>query len=347
MLFHEFIAVIIIMPSMIARAPSDKKTFRWLLARIMLICLTIFTLLASQTIAKAAAAPQKVTIAFAAVSPIMAGVWMAKEIGAYEKYGLHANLVFIASGGIAVASQISGDLDMAFAASNALVAAVHQGARIVAVGSITNRPGAALWVQPQISMPAELEGKSLGISRMGSMSHFLTLLTLQKFGLQGKVNIQQHGDGPSLDVAFRAGLIAGRVAPLAPGPSARPLADLAELGIPYSMDYITVSQDYLKKNRQTVEALLKGYIEGVAALHKRKEQAIQVLSKYSRGSSGDQEEPYKYAIKYLERYPRVSPDTVQTVLDWMKISDVSVNRFFDNSVIESINRQGLIEELYR
>lgn len=289
---------------------------------------------------------QKVTVAYAAISPIMAGVWMAKEIGAYEKYGLQANLIFIASGGIATASMISGDLDMAVAASNAVISAISQGAPIVAVGTVTNRPGQILWVQPEIASATELQGKALGISRIGSMSHFLTLLTLQKFGLQGKVNIQQHGDGPSLDIAFRAGLIAGRLSSLRPDSRARPLADLADLGIPYSMDYITVSQDYLRKNRKIVEALLMAYTEGVAALHKRKAQGIEVLNKYLRRPSGD-EEPYRYAIKYLERYPRVDPDTVQTVLDWMKIPEAPVNRFFDNSLIEGINQQGFLEKLYR
>jgi ABC-type nitrate/sulfonate/bicarbonate transport system substrate-binding protein len=71
---------------------------------------------------------------------------MAKEIGAYEKRGLQADLVFIASGAVTVASLISGDLDMAVAASNAVIAAVSKGAPLVAVGSVTNRPGQTLWV---------------------------------------------------------------------------------------------------------------------------------------------------------------------------------------------------------
>lgn len=291
-------------------------------------------------------AAQKVTIAYAAISPIMAGVWMAKEIGAYGKYGLEPNLIFIPSGAVATASLISGDLDMAVAASNAVISAIAKGAPIVAVGSVTNRPGQILWVQPEISKPAELQGKSLGISRIGSMSHFLTVLTLQKFGLQNKVNIQQHGDGPSLDIAFQAGLIAGRLSSLRPDTRAKPLADLADLGIPYSMDYLTVSQEYLKKNRKTVEPLLMAYLEGVVALHSRKQQAMAVLNKYLRKSSTD-EEPYIYATKYLERTARVDPATVQTVLDWMKITDKPVNRFYDNGVIDNLNQQGFIEKLYR
>ena len=39
--------------------------------------------------------PPKVTIAYAAVSPIFAGVWMAKEMGAFEKHGVKADLIYI------------------------------------------------------------------------------------------------------------------------------------------------------------------------------------------------------------------------------------------------------------
>lgn len=332
---------------MIKRASAETKPIIGVSAKLFFAALAGFCFVLTPPAINAANTPQKVTVAYAAISPIMAGVWMAKEIGAYEKYGLQANLIFIASGGITVASLISGDLNMAVAASNAVISAVHQGAPIVAVGSVTNRPGQILWVQPEILKPSELQGKALGISRIGAMSHFLTLLTLKKFGLEGKVQMQQHGDGPSLDIAFRAGLIAGRLSSLRPGPQARALADLADLGIPYSMDYLAVSHDYLKKNRKTVEALMMAYTEGVAALHNRKGQAVEMLTKYLRRPSGDVEEPYRYATKYLERYPRVDPETVQTVLDWMKIPDTSVNRFFDNSIIENINQQGLIDKLYR
>ncbi|HXT54114.1 MAG TPA: hypothetical protein VN826_06405, partial [Candidatus Eisenbacteria bacterium] len=37
----------------------------------------------------------RVTVAYSAISPIFAGVWMAKEIGAFEKQGLKCDLVYI------------------------------------------------------------------------------------------------------------------------------------------------------------------------------------------------------------------------------------------------------------
>ena len=68
--------------------------------------------------------PSKVTVAYSAVSPIFAGVWMAKEIGAFEKQGLKADSVYISSGSITVQAMVGGNLDMSIAASNAVVSSI-------------------------------------------------------------------------------------------------------------------------------------------------------------------------------------------------------------------------------
>ena len=96
-----------------------------------------------------AQAQPKVTVAYSAVSPIFAGVWMAKEIGAFEKQGLKGDLVYISSGSITVQAMVGGNLDMSIAASNAVVSSVLRGAPLVAVGSITNRPAMSLLFSPR------------------------------------------------------------------------------------------------------------------------------------------------------------------------------------------------------
>ena len=50
-----------------------------------------------------------------------------------------------------------------------------RGAPLVAVGSITNRPAMSLFVQPEITKPEQLQGKTLAITRHGSSTHFLTV----------------------------------------------------------------------------------------------------------------------------------------------------------------------------
>src|SRR5262249_28803578 len=99
-------------------------------------------------------------------------------------------VVYISSGSIAVQAMVGGNLDMSIAASNAVVSAILRSAPLVAVGSITNRPAMSLFVQPEITKPEQLQGKTLAITRHGSATHFLTLFALEKLGLHDKVKIQ-------------------------------------------------------------------------------------------------------------------------------------------------------------
>jgi NitT/TauT family transport system substrate-binding protein len=296
--------------------------------------------------ASVAQSPSKVTVAYSAVSPIFAGLWMAKEIGAFEKHGLKADLVYISSGSVTVQAMVGGNLDMTIAASNAVVSSILRGAPLVAVGSITNRPAMSLYVQPEITRPEQLQGKVLAITRHGSSTHFLTLFVLEKLGLQDKVKIQPMGGTREVDASFRAGMVAGAVRSMKPGPKVRTLVDLPDLGIPFSMDLIAVKRDFYKNSPKMVEDMLKAYIEGVAALRTRKELAYKVLGKYLLG--GDAlDEAYEYAVKYLDRQPRVEPAVIQTVLNWEGKGETSVNDFFDNTIIDRIIKEGFVEKLYK
>jgi len=98
----------------------------------------------------AAHAQTKMTVAYSSIGPMAAGVWMAKESGAFEKYGLQTDILLITSGPVAVQALIGGDLQVVSAASNAVINAVLNGAPIIAVGGTANRPYHRLFVQPEI-----------------------------------------------------------------------------------------------------------------------------------------------------------------------------------------------------
>jgi len=295
----------------------------------------------------AAQSPTQVTIAYSAVSPIFAGVWMAKEIGAFEKQGLKADLVYISSGSVSVQAMVGGNLHMAIAASNAVVSAILRGAPLVAVGSITNRPAMSLFVQSDITRPEQLQGKVLGITRHGSSTHFLTVYVLEKLGLQDKVRIQPMGGTREVDAGFREGMLAGAVRSMKPGPNTRMLVDLPDLGIPFSMDLIAVKRDFYKNSPMTVEGMLKAYIEGVAALKTRKNLAYKVLSKYLLVGGGALDEAYEYAVKYLDRQAKVDPAVIQTVLKWEGKPETPLTEFYDNTIIDRIIKEGFVEKLYK
>ena len=298
--------------------------------------------------ANAAEAPrERIAFAYAAISPSMAGVWMAKEIGAFERNGLNAELVHISSGATAIQALVGGSVHAALGASNAVVAAAVKGAPIIAVGSNTSRPGMQLWVQPEIQWPEQLQGKTLAITRFGSTSDFVTRLILRKLNLEGKTELRQFGGVVEADIGFRAKQAEGRVSSQAPGPQAKMLVDAADLGIPFSMNLLAVSNDYLAKSPRSVEAIVRAYIEGIAALKTRKAQALKLFEKYMGPRGGSAEMHYEFVTKYLDSVPRVDPAAVDTVLEMVGAKGAPKAKLFDNSIIDRLAREGLIDKLYK
>ena len=290
---------------------------------------------------------ENIKIGTSALSPTMAGVWMAKESGAFERHGINAELVYISSGAVVVQALVGGSLHAALGASNAVIAAILKGAPIIAVGSNTSRPGMQLWVHPDIQRPEQLAGKTLGITRFGSTSEFVTRLVLRKLNLEGKTELRQFGGVVEADIGYRSGQSVGRLSSQSPGGDARKLLDAAELGIPFSMNLLAVSTDYHRRSPKIVEGIMAAYIEGIAALKQRKQQAHAVLAKYMGQRGGSADVHYEFVMKYLEAVPRVEPAAVDTVLEMVGSKEATKTKLYDNSVVDRLVQEGLIERLYK
>jgi hypothetical protein len=91
--------------------------------------------------------------------------------------------------------------------------------------------------------------------------------------------VRPFGGGVEADAGFRSRLAEGRVGTQAPTPRARKLIDGAELKIPFTADFLSVSTDFYRKSHQSVERIVMAYAEGVARLRTRKQQALDVLAK--------------------------------------------------------------------
>jgi ABC-type nitrate/sulfonate/bicarbonate transport system substrate-binding protein len=309
-------------------------------------CFALLTFWLLPVASPAATAPlPRVRIVYSSISSIFAGLWVAKETGAFERYGVRGELLYIGAGSIAVQAMMGGEVEVVAGAGNAVIAAILQGAPLISVGSVANLAAMTLWVQPDIKRPEQLQGKVLGISRHGSTTHYLTLVALEKIGLKDKVKLQALGGAPETDASFRAGLIHGAVRSVKPDPRAHGLADLAELKIPFPMDLFAVNRDYYKNQSKIVEGMLKAYSEGVATIKRRKEVAVEIIRKYLRKT--DVEDSYQYAARYLEGIPRVDPAGIQTVLAWEGKSDIAPGRFYDNAIIDRLAQEKFFDSLYK
>lgn len=319
------------------------------LARNLIFALAVFAFVVVSR--SFAAESKKIVFAYSSIGSMATGVWMAKDVGAFEKYGIPCDTIFISSGPVVVQALIGGDLQGGSGASNAVINAVLNGAPIVAVAATANRPYHRLYVQPEINRLEDLKGKTLGVTRFGSITDNLTRILLRKSGLEGAVNVRQMGGTVEVAAAFQNRLIAGAITGdlhVAPPSQPKILVKLVDLGIPYSMNMIAVSRDYLRRNRDTVEGMVRAYAEGVAAMNQDKEKALKVIAKYARiPDAKGIENHYLDSVTYLDRIPRAEPEAVQTILEFMGKKGVPPETFQDNSIIDKLTREGFFDKLYK
>jgi ABC-type nitrate/sulfonate/bicarbonate transport system substrate-binding protein len=291
------------------------------------------------------------TIAYSSIGPMATGVWIAKESGAFDKYGIQADIVLITSGPVAVQALIGGDLQAVSGASNAVINAVLNGAPIIAVGGTANRPYHRLFVHPDINRLDDLRGKTLGVTRFGSITDNLTRILLRRNGLEGAVKVRQMGGTLEVAAAFQNGLIAGAVTSelrVTPPTQAKILVRLVDMGIPYSMNMIAVQREYYRRNPEAVEGIVKAYAEGVAFMNQNKERAIKIIAKYSRLTDPRMiEDHYNDSVTYLDRVPLAEPEAVQTILEFTGKKGIPVETFQDNSIVERLTREGFFDKLYK
>ena len=59
------------------------------------------------------------------------------------------------------------------------------------------------------------------------------------------------------------------------------------------------------------------------------------------------DEIYQDSILYLEKTPRVEPEAINSILDFMGKKGVPVETFADNTLVDKMVREGFIDKLYK
>lgn len=298
-----------------------------------------------------AAEKTKLTFGYSTTGPTAVGIWMAKDIGAFDKYGVDPNLIFISSSPVMVPALIGGDVQAAVAGANAVIGAVIGGAPLVSVASLANRPYLRLWVHPEVNRVEELRGKTFGVSRFGATTDNLTRILLRRVGLENAVTIRQLGGTLEVGLAFRHRQIdAAVLATLRTDVPHRILVELAESGIQYSMGQLVVSRDFQRRAADTLERILRAYIEGVAVLRDpgQRQRVLNTVARFTRLKEPKAiEEIYSDAAKYVDRIPRVEPEAVAATLDFMGKKGLPIETFADNSIIDRLVKEGFIDQVYK
>src|SRR5581483_9233705 len=210
-------------------------------------------------------------------------LWIARELGLYEKYGLDVKLVSIAAGSV----QLTTD------SASGVVGAAARGAPVVTVSTNGALPYQLIAV-PAIKTPAELKGKIVGSSRIGAGTDFLLRRILAKIGLVPGKDVSLIPTGVSESDKRIQLMLQGKIdATIGEADKIFQFAELGgqkisvlgapgDFGVPAPGSELNTTRQNLKDLRPRLKAFFMAYGEAIAAGRRNREIAYQAFRKYMR-----------------------------------------------------------------
>jgi NitT/TauT family transport system substrate-binding protein len=306
-------------------------------------------------------AQDKVRLSHSALETSNAVWFLAQDKGLYKKYGLDAELLFIASTTTSVTSLLAGDVHVANASGGAIASAAVAGAQIALVACYLNSLPYELVVSESIKSAEELKGKSIGISRLGSASDVAARALLRGLNLEPdkQVPIMQVGGSSERAAAFRTGRIAGFPSPpgvvhLTKGMPFRVLISTADFKERFEFPYIcaATTKNYLARNRETVKKVIMAHIEAVHFVKTRKDESKKIMAKYARTNNEDYlEAAYSASAKLYDVVPLVTRPGVEVQIkeatSRKPTSQLRFEDIVDESIVRELDKSGFIEKIYK
>jgi NitT/TauT family transport system substrate-binding protein len=306
---------------------------------------------------------EPLVVSYASVSGSRAPLWIAKDMGIFEKYGFDGRPIYVPAGYPSVSALINGDVQFIATGGSVVAAAAARGAPVVMVatlGSIAYK----LMAHPSITSIDGLRGKVIGGLRPGTTTDFVLQRILLKVGLvPGKdVTILPTGLSRSdqrLLLMFQGKIHAtiGTVDNVSQlelkGLKVNVLADPQELGIPTPASDISTTREFLVNHRNRAKAFLKAFCEAIWLGRNNKDVAFRVYRKYLRIEEPKLLESMhrNYLLIAIPAKPYPIEDAIQADIEDLSASIEELKGkkaadFIDRSLLNELESEGFFARLH-
>ena len=307
---------------------------------------------------------EPLVVSYAGITGGRGPLWVAKELGYFEKYGLDAKLVHITAGATSINALIAGDVDMVLTTSSAAIAAAIRGAPVVIIGT-NGSPPYKLVALPAIGSVQQLKGKIIGSSFLGAGSDFALRKLLPKIGLTPGKDVSILPTGLSESTKRMLLMFQGKIdATLATsdnvmqlelnGQKVSVLADLKENGVYVSGTDISTTRQFLKSHPLKAKAFLKAFSDGIWTGKNNREIVDRVYRKYLRIDNPKLLESMhkSYFLSGqipLKPYPQV--EAIQSDLEYLSLSNPDAKGkkpadVTDTSFLRELESEGFFTRLH-
>ena len=300
-------------------------------------------------VAKPAASGLKhIEAAFSQASITQTPMYVAADLGMFNKYGLDVTAKQI-GGTQQIPALVSNEIQFAGVGASEIANANIGGTAIVIIATAVDVPFFQLYVNSKYKTVADLAGQSIGITTAGSSTDSTARLILQKFNMTGKVKITPAGGTQAAILAamtqggIAGGILTSPTSEQAAKAGFTQLVDGVTMGVPANTNSLNVTRAYLQSNRDTVLNFLRGYQDAWTFISNpaNEDAVVKVIAKYTKTDADAVKPGYERGLKYWQTL-KVPVENPEAVTNLMKLSDnpkaasVNPNDFIDNSLLQSI-----------
>ena len=325
---------------------------------MMKLSFPFLLLLLWQGIAVEIAAAQtlkKIKIGYPSLSFRQSNVWVAREMGLFNKYGLEVEPILFRGGQVATQALVSGDPPIVNIGT--VVQATIQGHNVVLVAAVENKYDLIVFTRPGINQLEQLRGKRIGITGFNSATHYASIIVARHINADIKeLTLIPAGLDTERIASVTTGVldatyVATSAAPLARKAGLTEIVSVGDLGVEVQGNGFATSRAYIASNRDTVKNALKGFVEAIYFVYANKKETQKVFAKYMRTNNPDVlEDSYNGYVKSIPKKPYPTLKGIQFMLDVLtpalpQAKNFKPEQFVDLSFLQELEKEGFFNEM--
>jgi NitT/TauT family transport system substrate-binding protein len=298
---------------------------------------------------------KKIRIGYPSLSFRQSNVWVAKEQGLFNKYGLEVEPILFRGGQVATQALVSGDPPIVNIGT--VVQATIQGHNVVLVAAVETKYDLIIFTRPGITQIEQLKGKRIGITGFNSATHYASIILARHLNAELKeFTLVPAGLDTERIASVNSGVIdatyvATSAAPVARKAGLHELLQIGDLGVEVQGNGFATSRAYIASNRDVVKSALKGFVEAIHFIYANKKETQRVFAKYMRTNDPTVlEDSYNGYIKSIPKKPYPTMKGIQFMLDVLaptlpQAKNFKPEQFVDLSFLQELEKEGFFTEM--
>ena len=274
--------------------------------------------------------------------------YVGGRFGIFREEGLDVQIVLM-NGRLVGPALLQGDLDYCTLADTMMRAATTGlPVKVIAFGGI--RPALALNVRPEIKSPADLKGKSIAVTSIGSTTDIVAREIVRHFGLNPERDIITQGLGSQANnqAALRAGAVHGAIFTppydvIGEKEGFRVLAWAGDIIKDQLQAGLATSDHKISRNPGQVKRMVRGFIKSLVYLRKEKSKVVEFIAKQWKIDPDVAEKSYQVMLKTLSPNGAASDAAVENVIQQTLKANKSQKQVTHGQVVNL----GFLEEAQR